>query len=251
MSLEFLSPEAAACDERFSPTARSPMERQAAAAGGRFEARDGWMVAVAFAAPEQESQTLRSAAGWVDCSHLAKLELQAAREDLEAIFSANTSGPLELGLARRAAGAWWCPLTRERLLVLSERSRASSTRSQLELALGGTEHRSASLIDVSTVFAALTIAGPIAREVFARFCAIDLRPQTMPVGAVRPGSVARQPGLVLREGKERFLMLFGWAIGEYMGSQVDDAARHLGGAPVGLDALPPLLEPIETVRAGA
>ena len=41
MSLDFLSP---------SPlvVARSPMERQAVAAGARLELRDGWNVAVAF-----------------------------------------------------------------------------------------------------------------------------------------------------------------------------------------------------------
>ena len=39
--------------------------------------------------------------------------------------------------------------------------------------------------------------GPSAREVFARFCALDLRSAVTPVGAVRPGSIARQPGIVL------------------------------------------------------
>jgi hypothetical protein len=53
----------------------------------------------------------------------------------------------------------------------------------------------------------------------------------MPVGAFRPGSVARTPGYVLREDDERFLMLFGWALGEYMWTVVADAAGSLGGVP--------------------
>ena len=32
-------------------------------------------------------------------------------------------------------------------------------------------------------------------------------------------------------------MLFGAALGQYMWTVVDDAARHLGGGPVGVDAL--------------
>ena len=43
MSFEFLSPTAA------NAVARSPMERQARAAGARFEVRDGWNVATAYA----------------------------------------------------------------------------------------------------------------------------------------------------------------------------------------------------------
>ncbi len=107
-----------------------------------------------------------------------------------------------------------------------------------------------SVADVSSVFAALTLVGPLAREVFARFCAVDLRSRVTPVGALRPGSVARQPGLIVREDEDRFLFLFGWAVGEYMWTVVEDAAGHLGGAPVGHDALAPITPPSEA-SAGA
>ena len=49
----------------------------------------------------------------------------------------------------------------------------------------------------------------------------------------RPGSVARTPGMVVREGEDRFLVLFGWALGAYVWETVSDAGAHLGGSPVG------------------
>lgn len=192
-SFEFLQPTPAA-------VARSPMEGQARAAGARMEVRDGWSVAV-----EYPGAAANAPVAWADVSHLRKHEVASRHE-------------LTFGTASRVDGAWWCPVTRERTLVI-----------------GGAGVDDA--LEVTTTLAALAIVGPQARELLARFCALDLRAQSVPVGGFRPGSVARTPGYVLREDPERFLMLFGWALGEYMWTVVADAASGLGGAPMGIDAL--------------
>ena len=186
MSLDFLTPSRRA-------VARSPMERDAEAAGARFELRDGWNVAVSY--PHEEVGPV----AFADSSHLPKVELQGRHG-------------MELGRAERRDGAWWCPVTPERALVI------------------GTAPQG---IDVTTTFAALTIIGPGARELFARFCALDLRDQSAPPRAFRPGSVARTPGFVLRENGDRYLVLFGAALGHYVWTTVADAAAGLGGGPIG------------------
>jgi heterotetrameric sarcosine oxidase gamma subunit len=170
--------------------ARSPMERQAQEAGARFEVRDGWNVAVSY--PADGSLT------WTDMSHLRKVEVHGSHD-------------LAPGEASKVNGSWWCPITRDRALVIGSAD--------------------ADGVDLTCSLAALAICGPQAREVFARFCALDLREREMPVGGFRPGSVARTPGYVLREEDDRFLMLFGWALGEYMWTVVADAAESLGGVP--------------------
>ena len=191
-SFEFLEPSGAA-------VARSPMESPALAAGARMEVRDGWNVAVDYPGAAADAPV-----AWADVSHLRKREVMGPHE-------------LAFGTATRTNGAWWCPVTRERTLVI-----------------GGAD---VDALEITTTLAALAIVGPQARELLARFCALDLRAQSMPVGGFRPGSVARTPGYVLREDSERFLMLFGWALGEYMWTVVADAASGLGGAPIGIDAL--------------
>jgi len=197
VSLAFLS--VAAADN--NAVARSPMERKAKAAGARFEIRDGWNVAVDYGSEP-------GPVAWADVSHLRKLELQG------------DGVPGELGEAKREGDAWICQLTPTRALLI-----------------GGDHAAPPDAVDVTTCFAALTIFGPYVREVIARFCALDLRPQVAPPGSFRPGSIARQPGMILVEHTDRFLLLFGWAVGEYMWTVVDDAARSLGGGPVGLGAL--------------
>jgi glycine cleavage system aminomethyltransferase T len=181
--------------------ARSPMERLARAAGARFEVRDGWNVAVEYASAQ-------GTVAWADVSHLRKWELQGVAG--------------ELGTATREGDEWTCPLTPSRALMIGGPADAPAPPGAL---------------DVTTCFAALTILGPQAREAIARFCAIDLRPQISPPGSFRPGSIGRQPGMIVCEAPDRFLLLFGWAVGEYLWTVVEDAARRLGGAPIGVDAL--------------
>jgi glycine cleavage system aminomethyltransferase T len=190
VSLEFLSPAAG------DAVARSPMERQARAAGARFELRDGWNVAVSY---PRES---RERVAFSDCSHIRKYELQSDLPELE------------LGRATVDGDSTWLPMTSTRALIL-----------------GG--ERPDGALDVTTAFAALRLAGPLARETFARVTAIDLRPQVTGPGDWRPGSVGRTPGGILCEAEDRYLMLFGAAFGQYMWTVVADAAGHLGGGPAG------------------
>jgi glycine cleavage system aminomethyltransferase T len=218
MNLDFLRVGDSFSDHAF---AHSPMERPARAAGARFEVRDGWSVAVEFpgvggAGSDGPGDTV----SWADVTHLSKVELQGPAAAIDA--AAGTELPF--GTAVRKDDAWWCRLTQTRALVIGKRPEIS----------GGDD---LDALDVTCNFAALTLIGPLARETFARFCALDLRPQVTPVNGLRPGSVGRQPGIVIREDEERYLFLFGWATGEYMWSVVADAGGHLGGRPVGVDAL--------------
>jgi glycine cleavage system aminomethyltransferase T len=203
VSLEFLSPAP-------SSIARSPMEREALAAGATLGQRDGWNVAVGFDGEQGHLSTV----AFADRSQIGKLELFGEHG-------------LELGVGTRRDDAWWCPTSRDRALILCEPDRTAALRAELR----------ADAVDLTSAMGALTIAGPLAPETFARFTAIDLRPQSTPVHGFRPGSVARTPGAILREAEDRWLMLFGAALGSYVWTVVADAAASLGGGPIGIDAL--------------
>jgi len=205
VSFEFLVPGAEGA------VARSPMERQARAAGARFEVRGGWNVAVAYEGADGDAA--ERAVAWADASHLAKLEV-AGEPPLR----------LDFGAATFDGDGWWLPMTRTRTLLLDARD-------------GVRERLGGAAVDVTTAFGALVVGGPLARETFARFTALDLRPEVCRPGAWRPGSVARTPGGILCLAEDRFLVLFGAAYGQYMWTVVSDAARHLGGGPVAADAL--------------
>lgn len=209
MSLDFLSPDRAVTAGGHEPVARSPIEPSLRRAGARFERRGGWSVATGFGDPASEAEAARSTVAVSDRSALGKLEVTA---------------PLEPGTAVQADGAWWCPLTRERTLVLCPTEATAELRERL-----------ADVVDVTSGLAAVGLEGPSARYVLARLTALDLRQGSTPEGGFRPGSVARVPGMLLHEATDRFLLLFGSAHAQYLWEVVCDAAEPLGGRPVGAE----------------
>jgi heterotetrameric sarcosine oxidase gamma subunit len=220
------------------PVARSPMACHATDAGAVFETRDGWAVAIGYGKPAAEERACRHGVGFADVSHLGKLELQGPLDALDGLS-------LRCGTAVRSQDAWWCALAPDRALVICDAAATATLREQLDASFPGR------LLDLTSALGALAFAGPQARETFARVCALDLRPAATPVGAFRPGSVARTPGYVLRESPERYLTLFGAAVGRYMWEVVADAVAHLGGRPIGVDVLDAQAPVTEEVEAHA
>lgn len=197
------------------------MERRATAAGAVFEVRDGWRVAVSYGASVAERTRASRTVGFLDRARLRVLELTGEPGTPGTGGERLTASVRRFGTATRAAdGAWWCPVTPARTLVL-----------------GGSDPAPEHAVDLTCAHVGIELAGPLAGDCLARFCALDVRPAVMPLGGFRPGSVARTPGYVLRTRPDRLLVLVGWAYGEYLWETVATAAERLGGGPIGEDAL--------------
>lgn len=229
MTLEFLT---AAVPEG-GPPAESPMVAAAQRGGARIDVRDGWRVPVAFAGEAEERRAVEETVAFADVSSLTKTELQGVPEAL-----ASCAGGLAFGRATLYDGAWWCPLTPSRALVVGTPPQAPG--------LDGLH-----AVDVTTQLCGLRIQGPLTRQLMARFCALDLRPAVAPPTTLLPGSVARTPGFVIVEGPDQLLVLVGAALAEYLWTVVADAAQRLGGQPVGADVLGGGPRLLEEVTAGA
>jgi glycine cleavage system aminomethyltransferase T len=232
VSFEFLEPDRAAPELGFEPVPASVLLPQARQAGGRIDVRDGWQVAVEYGSVEGEREACRATVGIGDVSWLGKLELQGEAEDVAAAAAAGGADEIELGRAVRGGDAWWCPFSERRVLAVCEPSHAPELRDALVGA-----GPALSVTDMTCALAAVALVGPLARDVLARLTAIDLRPDRTPEASFRPGSVARVPGMVLRERGERYVLMFGSAYAQYMWTQVTDAAEPLGGVIAGADAL--------------
>jgi glycine cleavage system aminomethyltransferase T len=216
VNLDFLTPLA----REGAPAPESPMATVASSHGATLELRGGWLVPATFPDPDAQRQAFVETVGFADTSVIGKTELQVSAGTALAL-----GGGMTLGVATRRDTAWWCPLTPSRVLVIGSRPELS----------GGDQ---ATTADVTAQFCALRLEGPLVRQLMAKFCALDLRETVAPVGSLRPGSVARTPGLVVVEAPQRLLIMVGAALAEYLWTVVADAADRLGGRPVGSDLLP-------------
>jgi glycine cleavage system aminomethyltransferase T len=248
MSFEFLAPDAAQPLNGSRPVLRSPIEWTLRDQGANFTERAGWRVVTDYGNPGSELLACRDSVGVGDLSFLGKLELQAEPGVASAIVAELTGrGALASGRAILHEGVWWCPMTLGRVLAFTTPERTAEVRDQLESAASAALF--ASVIEMTAAYGSNALIGPLARETFARTMALDLRPDHFAEGDFAPVSVARTPGMVLRQGPDHFLHLFGAGFAHYVWTVFVDAARHLGGRTVGVTALEAASRAEEVARA--
>jgi glycine cleavage system aminomethyltransferase T len=236
MSYEFLAPDQVQPANGKTPLQRSPIEWAHLDAGASLTERAGWSVVSDYGAPDKEQAACRTTVGVADLSCLGKFELQADQATTASIVSALAGGAtLELGMAAGHESVWWCPVTAERVVVISAPERTAEVRTALEEQVSQAQF--ASVTELTSALGSNSIIGPMAREAFARATALDMRPASFPERGFAPVSVARTPGMVLREEGDRFLHLFGSGYAQYNWTVFVDAAQGLGGRAVGMDAL--------------
>ncbi len=236
MSFEFLAPDQAAPRNGARPPARSPIEWAHLEAGARIDELAGWRVVNDYGAIGPETAACRDSVGVADACYIGKLELQSDPETVVSIVARLAGGAaLEPGRAALHEQTWWCPVTAGKVLALTPPERTAAVRERLEAAAA--EASFASVTELTAALGSNVIAGPLAPDTFARTTALDLRPREFPERAFAPVSVARTPGMVLRERGDRYLHLFGAGYAQYNWTVFIDAAESLGGRAVGLEAL--------------
>ena len=143
------------------------------------------------------------------------------------------------GQAALADGTWWCPITAGRVLAVTPPETTASVRDALEAAAAAA---------AGLRLGARADHGPVLergrRAAGARDASPGRRRSTCarsgsPEAAFAPVSVARVPGMILRERGDRFLHLFGAGYADYVWTVFTDAAaaarrargRHRGLGP--------------------
>jgi glycine cleavage system aminomethyltransferase T len=209
VSLPFLSVDAAADQGGFHPVARSAIDRAQRELGAAFEERGGWLVPVSI--PGEENH---GAVGIADASHLTKLELRPAGEEI--VVPGADPG---VRLNPDTKTLTWYRISPRRALVLCAPSLGDAVRAQVGDRFS---------LDVTGAYSVIAIAGPEAETVLRRMTHIHHFPSG--------GEIAHVQGHILqRDGG--FWVICAQEYGHYVWEVAVDRASALGGGPVGIDAL--------------
>lgn len=211
------------------PVKRTPLYRTALALGATLTDHAGWQVAARFRSPDAEAQQVQIGVGLADAGWLGKLEVRGRIE-----------GPAGWQIAD--ATVW--PLTASDLLVTCEPHDTPAVlqalRDRAAAAPEATESPSTYVTDVTSVYAALLLAGPRSRAVLQRLTALDLSDAALPDLACARTGLAHVHATILRQDLgpvPAYWLLVGWEYGAYVWDAVLHAGEASGIAPIGLEAL--------------
>jgi glycine cleavage system aminomethyltransferase T len=138
---------------------RSALHSEHSNAGATFGEYSGWELPAYFVRPDQEAAKIRKSVGVADLSYLSKFDLRTKPERLS-----------------------WC-LSATHYLILGQASSPVL----------------AEAIDVTSVYAALRLAGPNSREVLRKLSSLNVSDTVLPNFGCAQASLAHIPGIFLRE----------------------------------------------------
>ena len=230
------------------PIKRTALYRTGLALGATLTDHAGWQVAARFRSPDEEAQQAQAGVGLADASWLGKLEVRCARAAPQMSMGSCGSGvvggqgldPAEWEIA----GATVWPLAAGDVLVTCEPPDTPTVLQALQdraaAASEALPPSSLYVTDVTSVYAALLLAGPRSRAVLQRLTALDLSDTALPDLACARTGLAHVHATILRQdlgSVPAYWLLVGWEYGAYVWDAVLHAGESFGIAPIGLEAL--------------
>jgi sarcosine oxidase subunit alpha len=238
-----------AAERRHHPIRRTPMHHWHQANGARWIDAGQWKRPESYGDPAAEVRAVRNGAGLIDVSTLGKIEVVGpdAAELLERVY---VNSWADLGIGRTRYGVLCTEegivfddgvgarLGPEHFYLTATTGNAESVFQWLEL-WRTTWRLNAVVLNRTSAFAAVNLAGPRSRDILAGLTALDLSLAGFPYLAAREGQVAGVPCRLLRIG---FVGELGYEIhcpsayGLHLWEAILAAGANPGLKPFGVEA---------------
>ena len=215
--------------------AHSPLEALVQRAGATMVARHGWLVAAHYGSPGGEMALCDRAVGLADRSDLGKLELRGDAEPLEQLVGQLTGGQVLSGEALLAGGAWWCAVSREHVIALSDAGRTERVRSAVGEAARWTP--GVTVTDLTARLAALGLLGPATEDLLEELSGSEPALRNVDPPAFQSTMLAVIPVMLLRASATRAVVLTDAGRAARLWTEIERAGRDAGLGHVGADAV--------------
>jgi glycine cleavage system aminomethyltransferase T len=191
-----------------APLRLSALHRYHLQAQGHMDTFSGWELPAWYTESSREVEGVRASVGISDASYLYKLDLRGRAGELPP-----------------PARLW--ELTPTRALIVSPLPPPSGSAASL------------AVTDVTSVYSAILLAGPKARDVLQKLTTLNVREDSMPDGAARQTRVAHGNATILRydcESLPGFLILNTRDLAEHVWSALLHAGSEFAARPFGMVA---------------
>ena len=215
--------------------AHSPLEPLVQRAGGTMVARHGWLVAAHYGSPGGEMALCDQAVGLADRSDLGKLELRGEAEAVEQLVGQLTGGQVLSGEALLADGAWWCAVSGEHVIALSDAGQTERLRAALGEAARWTP--GATVTDFTARLAALGLLGPGTEDLLEELSGSQPALRNVEPPAFQSTMLAAIPVMLLRASATRAVVLADAGRAPALWTEIERTGRDAGLGHVGVDAV--------------
>ena len=226
-----------------APERRTAMYHAHLSMGAVMDDADGWQLPRHYGDGSQEARRLRETVGVSDVSPLGKVRVvgaEASRAVAALVPAAEHQGVNSVAEAdstlERGGKLLAVRLTTDEYLILSPAGVAPSVVEALRSAGTARAHS----VDVTSGLCGIAIVGPATHELMSRVTEIDTSPRALPdLGCVQTRLADVQALLLRRDvnGIAMYQLYAGREFGEYLWESVVEAAKEVGGGPVGTEAL--------------
>jgi glycine cleavage system aminomethyltransferase T len=200
-------------------------------AGAVFAPHQGRSVAVNYGSAAGELAACVSAVGLADRSDLTKLVLEAPPDQMRRLMSRLAGGAVAPGGARLAAGAWWCGVSSERVVVLCDRRQGDRLHDQLHA--HAAQQPTLRVEDQTADWAAIEVVGRYAGAVLRELGVYGESGDPRQV----PPLTAHGGALWLLESDRKALALVAQPSAGTVWRAIERAGRRFGICAVGQDAI--------------
>ena len=228
---------------------RSAMERLELLQGAVMAEVDGWQQPLHYGNLENELKILREIVGIHDLSPRGAVRLVG--DGAVSLATGLSSGQKELAVGRvrecriatenRTASLLELRLTKEEIVLLTAPGDGESVTEFFRRSPASCVHA----VDISSGLAGAGINGPKAASLLSMITELDVSAEALPDLHCVQSRFADVQGLLVRQDvgtAPAFQLYIAREYGEYVWEAITQAARHLGGGPVGTEAIRGLLQ---------